>query len=471
MTTPNSHPTPSALTGSATSRSAVAWGFAVVIVLLVALIAVAVAQMGRLSDNLRDIAQQHNLKADLIFSMRNIVRERSLSMFALSAMDEPFAMDEEFMRFTQLAPEFIALRERFESLELTPEEHMLLEQAKDVIRLTAPLQQDIVNRMIDGRTAELNRLIEEDVHLEKDLLRIFDQMVEVQRRATAAAVDAADTTYHYGLRTVVGLGLGATLLALATMGLVLKRTSRIEAELFEEKELAQITLEAIGDAVITTDAEGRVSYLNPIAEQLTGWSNDQALGRPLPEVYRTVTEDTRQPIEHPAHGSMLDAQVVPLQRHSVLIARDASEFVVEDKASPIHSREGNVVGSAVVFRDVSEAKSFEKQLSHQARHDMLTGLANRREFEARLTDLLNDARTNDVQQALLYLDLDQFKVVNDACGHSAGDELLRQLSMLLESKIRRSDTLARLGGDEFGVLLAGCSLERARDIAETLKDA
>ncbi len=470
MTASNTHRPTSTLAASATSRSAVASGFAVVIILLVALIGVAALQMGRLNEDLRHIAQERNLKTDLIFSLRNIARERTLSMFALSAMDEPFAVDEEFMRFTQLAPDFIVLREQLESMALSSEERALLEQAKELIRTTAPLQQDIVDRMVDGRTVGLAKLIREDVRLEKALLRIFDQMIDVQRGATAKAVDAAADAYRYGMNTVVGLGISATLLALGTMGLVLRRTARIEGELFEEKELARITLEAIGDAVITTDDQGCVSYLNPVAEHLTGWSNEQALGKPLTEVYQTVTEETRQPVEHPAHALTLDAQAVPLHRHSLLIARDAREYLVEDKASPIHSRDGKTVGSAVVFRDISEAKSFERQLSYQARHDALTGLANRREFEARLATMLSDAHADGTQQALLYLDLDQFKVVNDACGHSAGDELLRQVSMLLENKIRKSDTLARLGGDEFGVLLSGCNLERARAIGETLRN-
>ncbi|MBZ0091548.1 MAG: EAL domain-containing protein [Sulfuricellaceae bacterium] len=242
---------------------------------------------------------------------------------------------------------------------------------------------------------------------------------------------------------------------------------RAEELLFREKELAQVTLQSIGDAVITTDARGCVTYLNPIAESLTAWRSEEAAGLALPEVFRVVHESSRQPIENPVDRVLRDNVTVALENHSVLNSRDGRVYFIEDSAAPIRDRDGAVIGVVLVFHDVSKAKAMEHQLLHQATHDALTGLVNRSEFEKRLMHLLESAQYSNLRHTLLYLDLDQFKVVNDSCGHVAGDELLRQLTRLMEEKVRESDILARLGGDEFGVLLENCPTEQALRVANT----
>lgn len=244
-----------------------------------------------------------------------------------------------------------------------------------------------------------------------------------------------------------------------------------EEALYREKELAQITLESIGDAMITTDDAGRVSYLNPVAERLTGWKRAEAEGRALDEVFRIVSEKDRLRVDSPVDRVLHTGEITGLANNTVLIARDGREYSVEDSAAPIRARDGGLVGVVLVFRDVTEARELAHHLSWQASHDALTELANRREFEHLLTGLLQSARMRNVRHTLLYLDLDQFKVVNDSCGHQAGDELLKQLASILLSRMRKSDTLARLGGDEFGVLLEGCGVEQASAIAQQLLDA
>ncbi len=246
---------------------------------------------------------------------------------------------------------------------------------------------------------------------------------------------------------------------------------RMEQVLFQEKERAQVTLEAIGDGVITTDAEGRVEYLNPVAEQITGWRCAEARGQPLGEVFPIVHEETREAAENPAARCLREGQGKGPARHNILPRRDGTEFAVTDCASPIHDRDGKVTGTVVVFHDVTQQHRLTQQLSYQATHDALTGLVNRHEFERRLGRVLDSARTGNSDHALCFLDLDRFKVVNDTGGHAAGDELLRQISALLQEKVRQRDTLARLGGDEFCALLERCSLEQAWRIAEDLLQA
>ncbi len=249
-------------------------------------------------------------------------------------------------------------------------------------------------------------------------------------------------------------------------------TDRKQAEqsLARAEELARVTLQSIGDGVITTDGEGRVTALNPIAEQLTGWPQTEALDRPVSEVFRLVHEDTRRPIDNPLLRSIAEDQAIELPGTAVLLNRDGFEYHVEDSAAPIHLPDGTLAGAVIVFRDVTDTRRLAAEISHQARHDPLTGLPNRREFESRLGELLEQARRTDAVHALCYIDLDQFKVVNDGCGHSAGDQLLIELAALLLQHIRRGDLLARLGGDEFGLLLADCPLQKATEIAAELLD-
>ena len=245
-----------------------------------------------------------------------------------------------------------------------------------------------------------------------------------------------------------------------------KRTANL---LYEQKERAEVTLHSIGDAVITTDNQGRIDYLNPIAEQLTGWGNDEAHGRALPEVFVIMNERTRLRALDPVARCLRDGQIVALANHTVLINRQGREIAIEDSAAPIRQRDGRIVGVVMVFHDVSQSRAMAQQLTWQATHDTLTGLINRREFEKRLAQALAEAKTDHHQHVLLYLDLDQFKIVNDTCGHVAGDELLKQLAVLLQTKLREGDVLARLGGDELGVLLSYCPEEQAHRVADNLR--
>jgi diguanylate cyclase (GGDEF)-like protein/PAS domain S-box-containing protein len=244
-----------------------------------------------------------------------------------------------------------------------------------------------------------------------------------------------------------------------------------EEALFREKESAQITLQSIGDGVVTTDADSNVEYMNPVAEQLTGWKVDDAAGCPIDEVFRGFHEETCEPLENPLSVAIRRNRSIKSVRPTLLIRRDGNELYIESTASPIRNDKGDVSGGVLVFHDVSEARELNRRLSYHASHDILTGLVNRREFENCLERALKSAKARETSYALCYLDLDQFKIVNDTCGHSAGDALLSQLGALLKSKIRWRDTLARLGGDEFGLLLESCTLEEAMRTAEILREA
>jgi diguanylate cyclase (GGDEF)-like protein/PAS domain S-box-containing protein len=252
------------------------------------------------------------------------------------------------------------------------------------------------------------------------------------------------------------------------------RRKQMESDLARSRELLQVTLESIGDAVITTDTDSIVQWLNSVAERMTGWTKAEAVGSPLGRVFTIIDEATRLPTQDPVALCLQKAQVVCIAGNVTLVSRCGVEFGIEDSASPIRDADGQVHGAVLVFHDVSEQRRLNHEMSHRATHDLLTGLLNRSEFEDRVARLLDRAGTSPADMgagtALLYIDLDQFKLVNDACGHAAGDQLLRQVSAILRGCVRGHDTLARLGGDEFGVVLEHCDMHHAQCVAQKVCD-
>lgn len=260
---------------------------------------------------------------------------------------------------------------------------------------------------------------------------------------------------------------------LGYFGICIDITDRKQAEksLYEEKERAQVTLRSIGEGVITTDAQSNVQFLNPIAEKLVGITTEQALGKSLPEIFKIIDEKTGAEISDPARVCVDERRIISHDQPILLLNKENREYFIKNTTAPIFNQEQQIIGTVLVFVDVSEARQLSQQLSYQASHDPLTGLVNRREFEKRVKRVLNTAKTTATHHALCYMDLDQFKIINDTCGHMAGDELLRQLTGLLKHMLRDRDTLARLGGDEFGVLIEHCSLQQAEQICENLCNA
>ena len=245
-----------------------------------------------------------------------------------------------------------------------------------------------------------------------------------------------------------------------------------ETRVFEEKERAQVTLQSIGDGVITTDANGCVDYINPVAQDLTGWDMRSARNIPITDIMMIVNENTRASVENPVIRCLKEGRTITLADNSILITKEGDEVPIQDSAAPIRDRIGNIVGSVMVFHDISKDSRLFRQMSYQASHDSLTGLINRREFENCLANTLDKTRESDEDNhALLYVDLDQFKVVNDTFGHTAGDALLCQLTEKIQTNIRSTDLLARLGGDEFGIFLEHCSKAKAIEVAEAIRGA
>ena len=244
----------------------------------------------------------------------------------------------------------------------------------------------------------------------------------------------------------------------------------LAASLAEDRSLLSVTLESIGDAVITTDARGQITWLNPVAERLTGWTSLEAIGRGLTQVFHVVDERSREPSPDPVKDCLEQGRRVAGSSNTLLLSRNGEEFGIRESIAPIRREDGTVLGTVLVFHDVSEQRRLSGEMRWRATHDQLTGLVNRSEFETRLGRLLQAAQDSGGEHALIYIDLDQFKLVNDACGHAVGDQLLQQMARMLTDSVRARDTVARLGGDEFAILMERCATPQAQRVAQKLCD-
>ncbi|MGB9091917.1 MAG: EAL domain-containing protein [Pseudomonas farsensis] len=303
------------------------------------------------------------------------------------------------------------------------------------------------------------------------------RIVAINDGVTPAAKAFSDALGEGSRMLLKVLMLTNLITALFLITMAWRRSSKLLAQrqafasaLQEEQERAQITLGSIGDAVITTDVDGCIAYMNPAAEHLTHWQAGQAQGLPLSALFSLLEEgaerDSPTLVEQVLNGSLKGGA-----EHARLIQRlDGSTVSVNLVGSSILT-DGQISGMVIVLHDMTQERQYIANLSWQATHDALTGLANRREFEYRLEQALNVLSRQAGRHSLMFLDLDQFKLVNDTCGHAAGDELLRHICAVLQSGLREGDTLARLGGDEFGILLESCAPEQAERIAEQLRQA
>jgi diguanylate cyclase (GGDEF)-like protein/PAS domain S-box-containing protein len=447
---------------------------------------VIVADISRdaLWENRRDMA----LKAGLRSSWSTLIHTsdgRTLGTLALyfRAPASPMRRDFELMsRMTQLAGIAIERRRAESALRASEGRYR---------RLFDNVMEGVYSSTVEGRFLSVNPALAEMVGLNSpsELLTLPTETIydsPLERAAILAALehDGEVRNAEFQLRRVDGTTLTVIESARAIRdengrligyeGTIfdISERKRAETAMFQEKEKAQVTLQSIADAVITTDAEGRIEYLNPVAEDLTGWQSSEVCGKALNDVVDILNEATRERLENPASRALREGRVIAVADQTVLVNRRGQEIAIQDSAAPIRDRHGNLIGAVMVFHDVSKERRLRRALAYQASHDALTGLINRREFENRLNEALLTARADtDTTHVLLYLDLDQFKLVNDTCGHQAGDRLLKEVTGLLQTRIRTSDTIARLGGDEFGLLLQDCTGDRAAKVADSLRQA
>ncbi|MDJ0740484.1 MAG: EAL domain-containing protein [Gammaproteobacteria bacterium] len=297
-------------------------------------------------------------------------------------------------------------------------------------------------------------------------IRLGSERFRIATEAQLGAAVFRPADWLAPVATLLGLYLAAVVVVFTRLRAA-EAAREAREKLFEEQERAHVTLQSIGEAVITTDPTAVVDFMNPAAEQLTGWRLDDAVGHHLNEIFSLVSESDGTALPDPIARALRDHD--ESEAAAIMVRSDGATVAVIENAAAIRDSDGNFTGAALIVRDVSRERNLLREMAFQATHDPLTRLINRRQFERELAAVIDDAANSDSRHALMYIDLDQFKAINDSCGHIGGDQLLKQVASHLGENIRRLDRLARLGGDEFGVLLHDCSIEQALQVAETLR--
>ena len=448
-------------------------GFLATTAILTALGAIGFMRVYELNGQLRQAAQERAYKINLVEDMFSAGQVRFETAFVRFAGPDLKEQARAQNRYIDFIANFDYAREGLIALGLSAEEQKLLERVDEAIAHIKELDANIARGLIGaGATAAAWPSITEVVKTNEQLQLALGRLLEFQRIAGFREVADASTKNQETYQFVLVLFAVALASSVLVAWWVTRAVGRTEIALFEEKALVEATLNGLSEGVITVNLQGAIEYLNPAAERLTGWRLDEARGQALHAVYRLLELESRNPLKHPANAPVNQPMTCADAGH-LLEARDDREYEVEDLASPIHDGDGNLAGAVLVFRDVTASQEMSRKLVWQASHDALTGLVNRLEFEVRLKEAIAVAKSQGKMHALLYLDLDQFKVVNDTCGHIAGDQMLCQLGVVIQDRIRDSDLLARLGGDEFGILLTSCRLEQAlkisHDILESLR--
>ncbi|KPK37365.1 MAG: hypothetical protein AMJ69_11770 [Gammaproteobacteria bacterium SG8_47] len=453
------------------TRSILIPSFAAVLGLMILLTAIGVTIIHSNYQRLETVVNSHNVKFDLITRMRTAARERTVSLQKMLTLEDPFARDEEWMRFNGYGGEFAAARAALLSRDLTEQEQRLLMQQGEMVALVGPLQVQIAEQILTGQTDSAHKmLVEKAIPAQDKTFTILSTLLEMQQQAAERSVSSAHT-YHDGARVaMIGLAVLVMLLTFGIATYVISRTTQTERRLAAEKERAQVTLHAIGDAVITTDAHGRVEQMNAAAASLVGRSSEAVRELKIDQVLPLQAEQGYFSGSHPLLAALEHRRVIVSDGGASWVDHNGEGRALEYTAAPIIDNDGGLIGATLVFRDVTQMRALSEQLAYRASHDELTGLKNRREFEAALEQALAEVRRySEEQHWLCYVDLDQFKVINDTCGHIAGDELLKQIAAELTRQVRASDTVARLGGDEFALLLRKCKAAEARSLVERLR--
>lgn len=456
---------------AANEHTAMVTGFVIILVLMFLIISIGLGRMAAIQGRLNTIVDNHLVKIKQVHQMRVGSRERTVLLQQMLLLKDAFERDEVWMRFNAQGTKFMEARAVILSMELSLEEIELMHTMDRFVDDASSIQNDVVESIMGEKPSNVSRelLITDAVPAQNRVLALLIELTKLQEKTTNEAAHQAAMAYTKARGWMIFLSACAFGLALLIAYLVIRQSKRARDTLASEKEKAQVTLHSIGDGVITTDAKGSVEYINSVAARLTGWDQGESLGKPLKEIFSLSGEASEAETQGLIDSAIALRQPVTISGETKLTTKSGHEYIIEATAAPIVGSAEQILGTVVVFRDVTEMHTLSNQLRYRASHDDMTGLLNRSEFESQLQHAINTARTEGSEHAFCFIDLDLFKIVNDSSGHAAGDELLRQISSLLKKHVRRNDVLARLGGDEFAILLGGCSIKRAEEIANKIR--
>ena len=452
------------------SRQALTVGFGALLALIIATTLLGMWRIHAINQDIELLVKAQHLQSAMLTTLLSASQQRQGAVNKLFGAASDAERAAAYSEYQALMEQLFAAFDQLGGTDMTSPERAASGKALAAANRAREVRDRIAGLLMQNDVAAAtDMLLRQGLAAQDDFQVSLNSVVDAPRAATLEAIAHAGESMRGALFLVAIVGVLMLVAGAWTALVVTRRIEEGEVALQRKKELAEITLNSIGGGVITVDGKGCVDFLNPVAERYTGWSSAEAKGQPLDVVYQVVDEQTGKPIPHASGdaGGERGPQDITVR----LRGRSGTSCAIRDSAAPIHDSEGRLVGRVVVFHDASQIQEMAEQLTWQASHDALTGLVNRREFEHRLAGLIEAARSDGKQHALMYMDLDNFKAVNDSCGHAAGDELLRQLTAVMQARMRGSDTLARLGGDEFGVLLEACPLDQAVRIANGLREA
>ncbi len=475
--------------------------FLTVIVLMTIMVSFALSGMNDIQVRLDHVVKVNAEKLRQVDIMRRANRERVIGLQLTLILDDPFEIDEMAMAHMSYANDFIAARTKLFEMAESPAEIASLEKIRIASMKAAPINDEIRDLALnDNQTAAKDLMIEHLVPVQDQIYAEFEALADLYEKEAERTNGNAREDYDVVLhRIIIMLSLVVvicSLIALKIIQIVTRseralvkhsselellvdaRTHELSREISERKRTERwarteskrlaVTLASIGDGVVTIKPDNTVDYMNPAAERLTQFSTTQCLGHAVDNVLQFVDRASGE--EKPLFTTTsADVNNEISNDDRVLRCNDGQLLDIQQTIASIIDNDGTTYGSVIVLRDVSEARTLERKLQHQASHDPLTGLVNRREFENIAYNMLKRVQIDNSKHCLCFIDLDKFKAINDSCGHSSGDTLLQELSERVLACIRKSDTFSRLGGDEFGLLLDHCDATKGREIAEDVR--
>ena len=443
-------------------------------VLLSLMLMLAVTSMFAYQSNLariETIVNSNNLKIHYITNMRTYARERTLSMQKMLLYTDPFERDDEWILFKSHASNFIGLRIKYLNMALSPVEKEVFQKFSKLSMDVGVIQNKISDLILADKDEQARLLLIDKAIPKQD--EVFEHMSNILisvEDETRQAAKTSNQEFRKTIYNVLFITFFTIIISILIARFLVKRITSTERQLFNEKERALITLHSIGDGAITTDASGNIENMNDMASLITGYAIEASIGKNIFEVFKLANQSDSKYMDNIWRNVIHKGDVAVSDSDSWMLDSQQQDVAIEFTLAPIFDVDRTISGTILIFKDVSELRSLSTQLAYQAHHDELTGLLNRREFESRLNDVLLEVRRYpDVPYWLAYIDLDQFKVVNDTCGHLAGDELLKQISVTIKQQIREVDHFFRLGGDEFTVILKNCDLDLAKAIVERIR--
>ena len=422
-------------------------------------------QISEVQLQINEIVTNNNKKTRLLVEMQEADRESSLALYNMVNSINPFEYEEISTRYQNFVNKFDNARTTLLSMHLSILELELLLKQDELSQESIKLQNEILKLVNNGKSKKaLSILVNQSIPTQNAVLIKISNIIDLQNTNNENIVTQLQERLDNSILIIIVISILITILTASTTVYVITKITKTEKQLFFEKELAQITLHSIGDGVITVDKDYNIQSINPVAEVLTSVKKENIVGKNILTIYEEENALQRTKINAIFSAENIQRSLFDF----TLTKKDGSKFEVEHTIAPIIDQRKRTLGAVIILRDVTEVRTMEKRLSHQASHDALTGLINRREFEVILNSLILKAKNEETSHSICFLDLDKFKIINDTSGHAAGDEFLKQVSNMIKSLLRQTDSLARLGGDEFAIVLDGCSIHQAKNICNQI---